>query len=47
MANWTDKFIGLDRWPNFRAFRDRMLDRPAVRHVLRFEGLLKDEVLAE
>lgn len=47
MANWTDKFIGLDRWPNLRAFRERMLDRPAVRHVLRFEGLLKDEALAE
>jgi glutathione S-transferase len=43
MANWTDKFIGLDRWPNFRAFRDRMLDRPAVRHVLRFEGLLEEQ----
>ncbi|HET7577189.1 MAG TPA: glutathione S-transferase C-terminal domain-containing protein [Sphingomicrobium sp.] len=43
MANWTDKFIGLDRWPNFRAFRDRMLDRPAVRDVLRFEGLLEEQ----
>jgi glutathione S-transferase len=43
MANWTDKFIGLDRWPNLRAFRDRMLDRPAVRHVLRFEGLLEEQ----
>jgi glutathione S-transferase len=47
MARWTDKFIGLDRWPNLRTFRERMLDRPSVRHVLRFEGLLKDEALAE
>jgi glutathione S-transferase len=43
ITNWTDKFIGLDPWPNLRAFRDRMLDRPSVRHVLRFEGLLEEQ----
>jgi glutathione S-transferase len=43
MTSWTDKFIGLDRWTNLRAFRERMLDRPAVRHVLRFEGLLEEQ----
>ena len=41
ITNWTDKFIGLDRWPNLKAFRTRMLERPSVRHVLRFEGLLE------
>jgi glutathione S-transferase len=44
MAGWGDKLLGLDNWPNLTAFRERMLDRPAVRHVLRFEGLLQKEV---
>jgi glutathione S-transferase len=44
MTSWGEKFIGLDRWPNLRAFRQRMLERPSVRHVLRFEGLLEKEV---
>jgi glutathione S-transferase len=43
ITGWTDKFIGLDQWPNLRAFRERMLQRPSVRHVLRFEGLLQAE----
>jgi glutathione S-transferase len=43
IAGWGDSLIGLDNWPSLRAFRERMLDRPAVRHVLRFEGLLKEE----
>jgi glutathione S-transferase len=43
ITGWTDKFIGLDRWPNLRAFRERMLERPSVRHVMRFEGLLQEE----
>ncbi|MGH6706418.1 MAG: glutathione transferase GstA [Sphingomicrobium sp.] len=43
MTSWTDKIIGLDRWPNLTAFRNRMLERPSVRHVLRFEGLLEEE----
>jgi glutathione S-transferase len=43
ISGWTDKFIGLDRWPNLKAFRERMLERPSVRHVMRFEGLLQEE----
>lgn len=43
ITGWTEKFIGLDKWPNLKAFRDRMLERPAVRHVLKFEGLLEEE----
>jgi glutathione S-transferase len=44
IASWADKMLGgLDRWPNLRAFRDRMMERPSVRHVLRFEGLLQEE----
>jgi glutathione S-transferase len=43
MTSWTDKFIGLDRWPNLKAFRERMMERPSVHHVLRFEGLLQEE----
>ena len=43
ITGWADKFIGLDRWPNLRAFRERMLERPSVRHVMRFEGLLQEE----
>jgi glutathione S-transferase len=42
IASWADKVLGgLDRWPNLRAFRDHMMERPSVRHVLRFEGLLE------
>ena len=41
IAGWAEKMIGLDRWPNIKAFRERMLERPAVRHVLKFEGLLE------
>ena len=44
ISGWTDRLIGLDNWPNITAFRTRMLERPAVRHVLKFEGLLKEEV---
>jgi len=43
ITRWTDKGIGLDRWPNLRAFYDRMLERDSVRNVLRFEGLLEEE----
>src|SRR6476469_121173 len=44
ITGWADKMLGgLDRWPNLKAFRERMLDRPSVRHVLRFEGLLQEE----
>ena len=43
MTSWADGMMGLDRWPNLAAFRERMLQRDAVRHVLRFEGLLQEE----
>jgi glutathione S-transferase len=43
MIGWTERFIGLDRWRSLDAFRRRMLERPSVRHVLRFEGLLQEE----
>jgi glutathione S-transferase len=44
MTNWADKMLGgLDRWPNLRAFHERMLKRPSVRNVLQFEGLLEPE----
>jgi glutathione S-transferase len=43
ITGWTEKMIGLDKWPNLADFRERMLQRPSVRHVLRFEGLLQEE----
>jgi len=46
ISGWTEKLIGLDSWPNLKAFRERMLKRPSVRHVLRFEGLLQEEPAA-
>jgi glutathione S-transferase len=46
ISGWGEKMIGLDRWPNIAAFRARMLERPAVRQVLSFEGLLKEEAAA-
>jgi glutathione S-transferase len=46
ITRWTDKVIGLDQWPNLGAFRERMLQRDSVRHVLRFEGLLESEPAA-
>jgi glutathione S-transferase len=43
ITGWTEKMLGLDRWPTLTAFRTRMMERDSVRHVLRFEGLLKEE----
>lgn len=43
ITGWADKMIGLDRWPNLKAFRERMMERDSVRQVLRFEGLLQEE----
>ena len=43
MTGWAEKMIGLDKWPDLVAFRDRMMQRQGVRHVLRFEGLLEEE----
>ena len=45
IASWTEKMLdGLDRWPNLKTFRERMLHRPSVRNVLSFEGLLEEEL---
>ena len=43
ILGWTDKLIGLDQWPKLAEFRRSFAERPAVRHVLKFEGLLKEE----
>ena len=43
ITGWADKMIGLDQWPNLKAFRERMMRRDSVRQVLKFEGLLKEE----
>ena len=43
ITGWTEKVIGLDRWPNLTAFRARMMERESVRIVLRAEGLLAQE----
>jgi len=43
ISGWTEALFGLEQWPNIAAFRERMLERPWVRQVLRFEGLLKEE----
>jgi glutathione S-transferase len=45
ILGWTTMHdIDLARWPNLSAFRARLMERPSVRHVLRFEGLLEEEV---
>lgn len=44
ITGWAEKMLGgLDRWPNLKGFRERMMRRPSVRHVLQFEGLLEAE----
>lgn len=43
ISGWAENMIGLERWPGLTAFRTRMMERPSVRHVLRFEGLLEEE----
>lgn len=46
ITGWTEKMIGLAKWRNLGAFRERMLQRQSVRHVLGFEGLLEEEPAA-
>lgn len=42
ITGWAEKMLGgLDRWPNLKALRERMMQRPSVRNVLSFEGLLE------
>jgi glutathione S-transferase len=44
ITGWAEKMLGaLDRWPNLKAFRARMMERPSVQQVLRLEGLLQVE----
>jgi glutathione S-transferase len=44
ITGWAEKMLGgLDRWPKLRAFRERMMERPSVRQVLSFEGLLEEQ----
>jgi len=43
ISGWTEALCGLEQWQKLAAFRARMLQRAWVRHVLRFEGLLKEE----
>jgi glutathione S-transferase len=44
ISGWAEKMLGgLDRWPHLKALRERMIQRPSVRNVLRFEGLLQEE----
>ena len=40
ITGWAEKMLEPGDWPNLAAFRQRMLERHSVRHVLRFEGLL-------
>jgi glutathione S-transferase len=44
ITGWAEKMLGgLDRWPNLKAFRAQMMERPSVQQVLRLEGLLERE----
>jgi glutathione S-transferase len=44
ISGWAEKTLGgLGRWPNLAAFRQHMMGRKSVRHVLKFEGLLQEE----
>ena len=44
ITGWAEAMnLGLDARPNLTAFRKRMLEREAVRLVLKFEGLLQEE----
>ena len=44
ILGWAEKMLGLDNWPKLAEFRRMFAERPAVRDVLKFEGLLKEEV---
>ncbi len=44
MLSWAALHrIELDRWPGLAGFRQRMMQRPSVRQVLEFEGLVEKE----
>lgn len=37
ITGWTEKFLGLDRWPRLAEFRETMKQRPSVQEVLAVE----------
>ena len=37
IIGWTEKFLGLDRWPRLAEFREMMKQRPSVKAVLEVE----------
>lgn len=42
MLGWADGMkFDLGNWPHLKAFRERMLERPSVKHVLEFEKRAK------
>lgn len=44
MLGWAASMgFDIDKWPSLKAFRERMLKRDSVRHVLKFEGLLDEQ----
>ena len=46
MTGWAENMFGLDQWPKLAEFRATMMERDAVRHALKHEGLLKEEATA-
>jgi glutathione S-transferase len=45
ILGWTQVHgIDLGRWPNLSAFLTRVKERPSVRNVLQFEGLVEEKV---
>jgi len=44
VVNWTGMHkIDLGKWPNIKAFMDRIRARPKVQETLKAEGLIKDD----
>ena len=42
VLNWTNVHkIDLAKWPNIKAFMERVRNRPKVQEALKVEGLLK------
>lgn len=42
IIGWAEHILGLSKWPNLKAFRERMMSRDSVRQVLGLEGLLEE-----
>jgi len=44
VARWSDRVgIDLSRWPNLKAYVDRVTARPKVQEALKAEGLIQDQ----